>query len=64
VLETFVWDETQEFVANPFNVSGTDKTCSQEVERLLRQGRKWGPKVAETIQAERFRALPARRKSY
>ena len=38
----FVWDEAQEFVANPSNVSGIDKTCSQEVERLLRQGRKYG----------------------
>ncbi len=38
----FVWDEAQEFVANPSNVSGVDKSCSQEVERLLRQGRKYG----------------------
>jgi hypothetical protein len=38
----FVWDEAQEFVAHPSNVSGIDKTCSQEVERLLRQGRKYG----------------------
>jgi hypothetical protein len=38
----FVWDEAQEFVANPSNVSGIDKTCSLEVERLLRQGRKYG----------------------
>jgi len=38
----FVWDEAQEFVANPSNVSGIDKTCTQEVERLLRQGRKYG----------------------
>jgi hypothetical protein len=38
----FVWDEAQEFVANPSNVSGIDKSCSLEVERLLRQGRKYG----------------------
>ncbi len=38
----FVWDEAQEFVANPSNVSGVDKNCSLEVERLLRQGRKYG----------------------
>ena len=38
----FVWDEAQEFVANPSNVSGIDKNCSLEVERLLRQGRKYG----------------------
>ena len=38
----FVWDEAQEFVANPSNASGVDKSCSQEVERLLRQGRKYG----------------------
>lgn len=38
----FVWDEAQEFVANPGNVSGIDKQCSIEVERLLRQGRKYG----------------------
>ena len=38
----FVWDEAQEFVANPSNLSGIDKNCSLEVERLLRQGRKYG----------------------
>jgi len=38
----FVWDEAQEFVANPSNVAGIDRSCSQEVERLLRQGRKYG----------------------
>jgi DNA helicase HerA-like ATPase len=38
----FVWDEAQEFIANPSNVSGVDKSCSLEVERLLRQGRKYG----------------------
>ncbi|MCP8323917.1 MAG: ATP-binding protein [Candidatus Methylarchaceae archaeon HK02M2] len=38
----FVWDEAQEFVANPSNVTGIDKLCSLEVERLLRQGRKYG----------------------
>ncbi|MEM2098873.1 MAG: ATP-binding protein [Candidatus Bathyarchaeia archaeon] len=38
----FVFDEAQEFVASPSNVSGIDKKCSLEVERLLRQGRKYG----------------------
>lgn len=38
----FVWDEAQEFVSAPGNLSGIDKVCSQEVERLLRQGRKYG----------------------
>ena len=38
----FVLDEAQEFAANPSNVSGIDKNCSLEVERLLRQGRKYG----------------------
>ncbi|MHA1210560.1 MAG: ATP-binding protein [Candidatus Freyarchaeota archaeon] len=38
----FVWDEAQEFVANPGSVSGIDRQCSIEVERLLRQGRKYG----------------------
>lgn len=38
----FVWDEAQEFVANPSEVSGIDRHCSEAVERLLRQGRKYG----------------------
>jgi len=38
----FVWDEAQEFVSAPSNLRGIDKTCSEEVERLLRQGRKYG----------------------
>jgi len=38
----FVWDEAQEFVSNPATVAGVDRTCSLEVERLLRQGRKYG----------------------
>jgi DNA helicase HerA-like ATPase len=38
----FVWDEAQEFVSNPSTVSGIDRSCSLEVERLLRQGRKYG----------------------
>ncbi|MGQ9722656.1 MAG: ATP-binding protein [Candidatus Jordarchaeum sp.] len=38
----FVWDEAQEFAANPGSVSGIDRQCSIEVERLLRQGRKYG----------------------
>jgi hypothetical protein len=38
----FVWDEAQEFVSAPSDLRGIDKTCSEEVERLLRQGRKYG----------------------
>ncbi len=38
----FVWDEAQEFVSSPGEVTGIDKRCSIEVERLLRQGRKYG----------------------
>jgi DNA helicase HerA-like ATPase len=38
----FVFDEAQEFVADLSNSRGIDKECSQEVETLLRQGRKYG----------------------
>jgi hypothetical protein len=38
----FVFDEAQEFVAAPTQVSGIDKQCSLEIEKLLRQGRKYG----------------------
>lgn len=38
----FVWDEAQEFVSAPSGLRGIDRTCSEEVERLLRQGRKYG----------------------
>jgi hypothetical protein len=38
----FVFDEAQEFVSAPSNLKGIDKICSEEVERLLRQGRKYG----------------------
>lgn len=38
----FVFDEAQEFVSAPGNLKGIDKICSEEVERLLRQGRKYG----------------------
>lgn len=38
----FVYDEAQEFVADLSNSKGIDKECSQEVENLLRQGRKYG----------------------
>jgi len=37
-----VWDEAQEFVANPSQATGIDKNCSLGIERLLRQGRKYG----------------------
>lgn len=38
----FVFDEAQEFLSAPSKLSGLDKECSEEVERLLRQGRKYG----------------------
>jgi hypothetical protein len=38
----FVFDEAQEFISAPSNLRGIDKECSEEVERLLRQGRKYG----------------------
>jgi len=38
----FVWDEAQEFAPAPDKARGVEKTCSEEVERLLRQGRKYG----------------------
>jgi DNA helicase HerA-like ATPase len=38
----FVFDEAQEFVPDLSNSKGIDKECSQEIETLLRQGRKYG----------------------
>ncbi|MEM1884342.1 MAG: hypothetical protein QXZ24_01895, partial [Candidatus Jordarchaeales archaeon] len=38
----FVWDEAQEFAPAPDKARGIEKACSEEVERLLRQGRKYG----------------------
>ncbi len=38
----FVWDEAQEFAPALDKARGMEKTCSEEVERLLRQGRKYG----------------------
>ena len=38
----FVFDEAQEFVQDLSNARGIDKECSQGVETLLRQGRKYG----------------------
>jgi hypothetical protein len=38
----FVFDEAQEFVADLTNSRGIDKECSESVETLLRQGRKYG----------------------
>ena len=38
----FVFDEAQEFVADLTNSRGIDEECSQAVETLLRQGRKYG----------------------
>jgi DNA helicase HerA-like ATPase len=37
-----VFDEAQEFVPQPSNVSGINRAVSEEVETLLRQGRKYG----------------------
>ena len=38
----FVFDEAQEFVADLSSSKGINKECSEEVETLLRQGRKYG----------------------
>lgn len=38
----FVFDEAQEFIQDLSNARGIDKECSQVVETLLRQGRKYG----------------------
>ena len=38
----FVFDEAQEFIPDFAGSSGIDKVCSRAVERLLRQGRKYG----------------------
>ncbi|MHA1237829.1 MAG: ATP-binding protein [Candidatus Odinarchaeia archaeon] len=38
----FVLDEAQEFIPDYSSSSGLDKTCSKQVETLLRQGRKYG----------------------
>lgn len=38
----FVFDEAQEFVRDLTNARGVDKECSEHVETLLRQGRKYG----------------------
>jgi hypothetical protein len=38
----FVFDEAQEFIPDLSNSKGIDKECSQEIETLLRQGRKYG----------------------
>jgi DNA helicase HerA-like ATPase len=38
----FVFDEAQEFVRDLTSARGTDKDCSEAVETLLRQGRKYG----------------------
>ena len=38
----FVFDEAQEFVPDLSNSKGIDKECSQGIETLLRQGRKYG----------------------
>jgi len=38
----FVFDEGQEFVRDLTNARGIDKECSEHVETLLRQGRKYG----------------------
>ena len=38
----FVWDEAQEFAPALDKARGIERTCSEDVERLLRQGRKYG----------------------
>ena len=38
----FVFDEAQEFVRDLTNARGIEKDCSEKVETLLRQGRKYG----------------------
>lgn len=38
----FVFDEAQEFVPSMKDANGLDRTCSEQVEMLLRQGRKYG----------------------
>lgn len=38
----FVFDEAQEFVRDLSNARGIDKLCSEAIETLLRQGRKYG----------------------
>jgi DNA helicase HerA-like ATPase len=38
----FVFDEAQEFVPAPTGAKGIEKLASEEIERLLRQGRKYG----------------------
>ena len=38
----FVCDEAQEFVRDLTNAKGIDRECSEHIETLLRQGRKYG----------------------
>jgi DNA helicase HerA-like ATPase len=38
----FVFDEAQEFVRELSNAKGVEKECSEQIETLLRQGRKYG----------------------
>ena len=38
----FVFDEAQEFIRDLSNARGIDKECSEGIETLLRQGRKYG----------------------
>ena len=38
----FVFDEAQEFILNSLNARGIDEECSKAVERVLRQGQKYG----------------------
>ncbi len=51
----FVFDEAQEFVPDLSNSRGVDKECSQEIETLLRQGRKYG--LGECIATQRIAYL-------
>jgi uncharacterized protein len=38
----FVFDEAQEFIRDLSNARGIDRECSEGIETLLRQGRKYG----------------------
>ena len=38
----FVFDEAQEFICDFSMLRGIDRECSEEIETLLRQGRKYG----------------------
>lgn len=51
----FVFDEAQEFVRDLTNARGIERDCSEKVETLLRQGRKYG--LGGCIATQRLRIL-------